>query len=110
MTDLLPGISLRHVDTARVRTGVLVDDRTEGEAVVLVHGNVSSSIFCCPTSRGEREFFAAMAAALPTACPKMAQVAITRVELKAAWVTLMFLPAKKRFSMFLEYRQRYGIP
>ena len=45
MTDLLPGISLRHVDTARVRTGVLVDDRTEGEAVVLVHGNVSSSIF-----------------------------------------------------------------
>ena len=45
MTDLLPGISLRHVDTARVRTGVLVDDRTEGEVVVLVHGNVSSSIF-----------------------------------------------------------------
>ena len=45
MTDLLPGISLRHVDTARVRTGVLVDERTDGEAVVLVHGNVSSSIF-----------------------------------------------------------------
>lgn len=45
MTDLLPGISLRHVDTGRVRTAVLVDDRTEGEAVVLVHGNVSSSIF-----------------------------------------------------------------
>ncbi|MFN8159157.1 MAG: alpha/beta hydrolase [Candidatus Nanopelagicales bacterium] len=45
MTDLLPGISLRHVDTARVRTGVLVDDRTDGEVVVLVHGNVSSSIF-----------------------------------------------------------------
>ncbi len=45
MTDLLPGISLRHVETGRVRTAVLVDDRTEGEAVVLVHGNVSSSIF-----------------------------------------------------------------
>lgn len=45
MTDLLPGISMRHVETGRVRTAVLVDDRTEGEAVVLVHGNVSSSIF-----------------------------------------------------------------
>ena len=61
MTDLLPGISLRHVDTARVRTGVLVDDRTEGEAVVLVHGNVSSSVFWQETMLGLPEGFRAIA-------------------------------------------------
>jgi hypothetical protein len=31
-----------------------------------------------------------------------AQVAITRVELKAAWVVEMFRPAQKRFSTFRE--------
>ena len=61
MTDLLPGISLRHVDTARVRTGVLVDDRTEGEVVVLVHGNVSSSIFWQETMLGLPQGFRAIA-------------------------------------------------
>ena len=45
MTDLLPGVTLHHVDTPRLRTGLLSDDRTEGEFVVLVHGNVSSSVF-----------------------------------------------------------------
>lgn len=72
MTDLLPGISLRHVDTARVRTGVLVDDRTDGEVVVLVHGNVSSSIFWQETMlalpqgfRGSRRTCAASARPRP---------------------------------------------
>ncbi len=45
MSDLLPGIKLHHVATDRLRTAVLTDGRTEGEFVVLVHGNVSSSLF-----------------------------------------------------------------
>ena len=45
MTDLLPGIALHHVETDRLRTALLSDGRTEGEFVVLVHGNVSSSLF-----------------------------------------------------------------
>jgi len=45
MTDLLPGISLHHVETDRLRTALLSDGRTDGEYVVLVHGNVSSSLF-----------------------------------------------------------------
>ena len=39
-------------------------------------------------------FFTAMAAAVPTACPSNAQVAITQVALIAQCVTLIFLPAK----------------
>jgi pimeloyl-ACP methyl ester carboxylesterase len=45
VTDLLPDIELRVVDTLRLRTAVLTDGRTEGQLVVLVHGNVSSSLF-----------------------------------------------------------------
>ena len=45
MTDLQPGISLAYADTARLRTAYLTDARTEGETVVFVHGNVSSSVF-----------------------------------------------------------------
>jgi len=45
VTDLLPGIALRHVETDRLRTALLTDGRTDGEVVVLVHGNVSSSLF-----------------------------------------------------------------
>jgi pimeloyl-ACP methyl ester carboxylesterase len=45
VTDLLPGIALHHVETDRLRTALLSDGRTEGELVVLVHGNVSSSLF-----------------------------------------------------------------
>ena len=45
MTDLLPGITLHHVETPRLRTALLSDDRTDGPFVVLVHGNVSSSLF-----------------------------------------------------------------
>ena len=48
--------------------------------------------------------------AVPAAWPSVAQVAITREELMAAWVALMFRPAHSRFSMFREYRQRYGMP
>ena len=47
-----------------------------------------------------------MAAAVPTACPSVAQVAITRVELIAVCVTEMLRPAQNRLSMFTEYRQR----
>ncbi len=61
MTDLLPGISLHHVDTARLRTAVLTDGRTEGEAVVLVHGNVSSSLFWQETMLALPEGFRAVA-------------------------------------------------
>ena len=45
MTDLLPGIEAREAVTGRLRTAYLTDGRTEGELVVLVHGNVSSSLF-----------------------------------------------------------------
>jgi pimeloyl-ACP methyl ester carboxylesterase len=45
VTDLLPGITAHHVQTDRLRTALLGDGRTEGEFVVLVHGNVSSSLF-----------------------------------------------------------------
>ncbi len=41
----------------------------------------------------------AIAAAVPTACPTTAQVAITRAALIAACVRLMWRPANKRFSM-----------
>jgi pimeloyl-ACP methyl ester carboxylesterase len=45
MTDLLPGITLHEAATGRLRTAYLSDGRSEGELVVLVHGNVSSSLF-----------------------------------------------------------------
>lgn len=45
MTDLLPGIHLHHVHTDRIETALLSDGKTEGEVVLLVHGNVSSSLF-----------------------------------------------------------------
>lgn len=61
MTDLLPGITQTTVDTARVRTAVLTDGRTEGEAVVLVHGNVSSSVFWQETMLALPEGFRAFA-------------------------------------------------
>ena len=43
-----------------------------------------------------------MFAAVPTASPRVAQVAITREELMAAWVREMLRPAKKRLPMFFE--------
>ena len=46
MTDLyLPGITVHDVDTDRLRTRVLHDERESGAPVLLVHGNVSSSLF-----------------------------------------------------------------
>ena len=45
MTELLPGLTVTHVDTPRLRTATLVDAKTDGETVIFVHGNVSSSIF-----------------------------------------------------------------
>jgi pimeloyl-ACP methyl ester carboxylesterase len=45
VTELLPGLAVHHIETGRVRTALLSDARTEGEFVVLVHGNVSSSLF-----------------------------------------------------------------
>ena len=55
-------------------------------------------------------FLMAIAAAVPTACPKTAQVPITRVEDMAAWVALMLRPAKNKLLIFLLYKQRYGMP
>ena len=49
---------------------------------------------------------AAMAAAVPTAWPIVAHVAITRVELIAACDALMSRPAQSRFATFLEYSDR----
>lgn len=45
MSVLLSGLTIEHVDTPRLRTAVLADRRQAGEAVVFVHGNVSSSLF-----------------------------------------------------------------
>ena len=49
------------------------------------------------------------AAAVPTACPITAQVAITRVEPKTICDTLIALPPKNKLSILTEYQQRYGI-
>ena len=38
-------------------------------------------------------------AAVPTAWPITAQVAITRVDVKAAWLALMLRPAMNRLAM-----------
>lgn len=45
MSELLAGLKIDHVATPRLRTAVLVDERHDGEPVVFVHGNVSSSLF-----------------------------------------------------------------
>ncbi|WP_035858227.1 alpha/beta fold hydrolase [Cryptosporangium arvum] len=46
MDLLLPGITTRRVPTERLTVNVLeVEHRTDGEPVVFVHGNVSSSLF-----------------------------------------------------------------
>lgn len=45
MTDLLPGLSLQHVEAPRLRTAVISDGKADGDVVLLVHGNVSSSLF-----------------------------------------------------------------
>ncbi len=45
MSELLSGLTVKQVSTSRLRTAVMVDDRTEGEPVIFVHGNVSSSLF-----------------------------------------------------------------
>ena len=47
-----------------------------------------------------------VAAAVPTAWPRMAQVPITRVELSAVWVAEMLRPANIRLAMLREYRHR----
>ena len=47
-----------------------------------------------------------IAAAVPTAWPRVEQVAMTRVELRAQCVVLMSRPAKNRLSTLREYRLR----
>jgi pimeloyl-ACP methyl ester carboxylesterase len=42
---LLPGVVTRRIPTRRLAVNVLQDARTAGEAVVFVHGNVSSAAF-----------------------------------------------------------------
>ena len=60
-------------------------------------------------SRGVSPSRTATYAAVPTACPTMPQVAITRVEANAQWVALMLRPANMRLSMFTEYSERSGM-
>ncbi|MCB1031411.1 MAG: alpha/beta hydrolase [Acidimicrobiales bacterium] len=45
MSELLAGLKVNYVDTKRLRTAILVDEREGGEPVIFVHGNVSSSLF-----------------------------------------------------------------
>ncbi|TXJ06419.1 MAG: alpha/beta hydrolase [Aeromicrobium sp.] len=45
MTQLLPGITTRSIETPRLRTAVLSAGDDNGEVVLFVHGNVSSSLF-----------------------------------------------------------------
>lgn len=45
MAALLPGLSFESTTTPRLRINAIVDDRSDGQVVLFVHGNVSSSIF-----------------------------------------------------------------
>jgi pimeloyl-ACP methyl ester carboxylesterase len=49
MQTLLPGITAQQVPTSRLTTAVLSVDRRDGQPVLFVHGNVSSSLFWQPT-------------------------------------------------------------
>ena len=50
MQTLLPGIAAERVPTSRLTTAALsVTGRTDGQPVLFVHGNVSSSLFWQPT-------------------------------------------------------------
>ena len=57
---------------------------------------------CAPTSRGRMPLRTAMAAAVPTACPPTAQVAITRAEANAMCEALMIRPHMNRLGMLRE--------
>src|SRR5699024_11151568 len=54
--------------------------------------------------------FLARAAATPTACPQIEPVESTRLDSKARYEELIGRPAIIRFSIFLEYKERSGIP
>ena len=45
----MPGVTARRVPTDRLVVNILHDDRSAGEPVVFVHGNVSSALFFQPT-------------------------------------------------------------
>jgi len=49
MQTLLPGITAQRVPTSRLTTAVLSVDGRDGQPVLFVHGNVSSSLFWQPT-------------------------------------------------------------
>ena len=49
MQTLLPGITAQRVPTSRLTTAVLSADGRDGQPVLFVHGNVSSSLFWQPT-------------------------------------------------------------
>jgi pimeloyl-ACP methyl ester carboxylesterase len=49
MQTLLPGITAQQVPTSRLTTAVLSVDGRDGQPVLFVHGNVSSSLFWQPT-------------------------------------------------------------
>jgi pimeloyl-ACP methyl ester carboxylesterase len=49
MDKLLPGVTSERVDTDRLTVAVFSVTERDGEAVLFVHGNVSSSLFWQPT-------------------------------------------------------------
>ena len=68
----------------------------------------SSSVACSSAIRSRRSwagsipYFTSRAAAVPTACPSVAQVAITRVAESPMCVQEMSRPANIRFGTFTE--------
>ena len=60
-------------------------------------------------ARGTRWSRTHSAAAVPAACPTTAQVAMTRVEVKATCEQLMLRPAIMRLWMFRLYSERSGM-
>jgi len=60
------------------------------------------------TSLGETLFLIQIEAALPTTSPIIPQVFITLTGPRPVFVTLIHLPAMKRFLMFRLYNVRYG--
>ena len=60
-------------------------------------------------SRGTTSDRTPSAAAVPTACPTEAQVAITRVDEKARWLAEIFRPANMRLGTFSLTQARRGI-
>ena len=55
---------------------------------------------------GDTPFFTQSAAAMPTACPMLTQIGMTRKFECARWVPEISRPANSRFSIFRGTKQR----